>query len=152
MEPGCLQFCPVPGLEEHWNTRGSIWTPVSIAVLCRWQRTGTDCPERLWNLLNGDLQKPPWYGTDVPAWAGVGRDGLKVLPTSTILWFCYSLMKGNKLHGRGLTLGFLRPLLPIAAFLRVDLQRVLENYPGWSLVCYRSTLTGKRFCEDWTII
>jgi len=42
--------------------------------------TGTGCPRRLWDLLLGDLPKPPGYGPvhppmGIPAGTGIGPDG-----------------------------------------------------------------------------
>jgi len=104
-----LNFCFV--LNESWwalkygigqeamgtnlNMGGSLWTGGSLgstSLLCGWLSADTGCPERLWDLLLGDLQKPPGNGPGQPALGGpagvgVGADDLQgCLLNSAILW------------------------------------------------------------------
>lgn len=87
-----LLRCSVLQLGINWDTRDSVWMSGSTCLLCRWRSTCMGCLERLWSLL-GNIQKPSGWGPGqsalgVPAWAGIGQnDQMRLLPTSTILWF-----------------------------------------------------------------
>lgn len=39
------------GMNTNRSVGGSVWTSGGIFLQCRWQRTGTSRPERLWSLL-----------------------------------------------------------------------------------------------------
>lgn len=64
-----------------WNTEMSEHQEELFCFLpCGWWSTDTDCPERCWGLLLGDLLKPPGRGAAHPArgdppGAGVGPEG-----------------------------------------------------------------------------
>ena len=85
MEPCYFHWWSVPGQKAvctNGNIRVSLSTPGSISMLCGLWSIDTGCPERLWSLLLGQLQKLPGYGTghyvlSGPTWAGVGPDGLR---------------------------------------------------------------------------
>lgn len=89
-----------PGGQEFsikWNTEVPSECEEKTYFLWGCQSTRTGCTERLWS-LSGDTQNlpgcdPAQPAVDVPALAGVGLDEFPTsLPTSTILWFCDSII------------------------------------------------------------
>jgi len=79
-------------IENHKTGSDTPVHWIEHAHLC-WS-TKRGCPERLWNLLLGDLQKllghgPRQSALGVPDGADVGSADLqRSLPASAILWFC----------------------------------------------------------------
>lgn len=77
------QWWPVARQEAMntiWKTGGSFWPSESTSVHCWCWSISTSCPERLWTVLLGGLQKSSGYGhkhptLGVPTWAEVGPDG-----------------------------------------------------------------------------
>jgi len=96
MKPLFFQWFPASGKEAmgtNWSTGGSLWTPGSIAVLCRCQSTGTGCPQAVGSPPWGWL-KAAWMWAWAPCcgcpyWSGGWARGMqRTLPTWTPLWFC----------------------------------------------------------------
>lgn len=72
----------------NWKTGSVVWTSRSSSLLWRWLSSGIGCPEKLWSLLLGYLQKPPWHGPEQSAITKISEqdDLQQFLPPSTVLW------------------------------------------------------------------
>lgn len=83
-------------ISRKWSAEGYLWPSESTSVLCRRLSTDRDCPERLWILLLGDLQKMPGHGPGYPGHLGgcpcLSRGWTRWIrrscTTSAILEFC----------------------------------------------------------------
>lgn len=83
-------------MDTIWKTGGSFWPSESTSVHCWCWSISTSCPERLWTVLLGGLQKSSGYGHKHPTlgvrtWAEVGPDGHRgpcQLQLPVMLSFC----------------------------------------------------------------
>lgn len=63
MEPGCSRWCWAKGQEamgRNWHTGTLIWIRWRTSLLCEWPCTGTDFPERPWNLPHWRYSSTVW--------------------------------------------------------------------------------------------
>lgn len=73
IEPGSFQWFQQ---QAQTNTGSSILIREETSLLCRWQSTGTGCPERLWGLLLQSYLKPAWMSPHAMCsrWPYLSRD------------------------------------------------------------------------------
>ena len=107
---GTSQGSTIPAIGQgamgrNWSMGSSVWTWGRTSSLWGWWSTGKGCPGRLWSLLLWRYSRPAWTRSCAACcrWPCFGRrvgldDPQRSFPTPTILWFCDSVIPGDRQH------------------------------------------------------